>query len=226
MNKIIMPIAVVAIIGMHDTANAYCTDWGNQAEVHYDLSKCTDRTTYFDGGTNCSSLDEVYTFAWTDNKGCYYVRSCGTCPSGYKRELEDTGWRLSDLCYVEDSAVDAGLQQQPLEVYRCKKECASCTNCTSSNWEAYGTGYQRMINRDCNCDGTCQSTTKYRCAAGYYGTSTNGTSGCTRCPSSGGVYGTSIAGATAITSCYIPKDTTLTDSYGNYVFTSNCYYKN
>jgi len=77
---------------------------------------------------------------------------------------------------------------------------------------------------DCTPTGTsCSACTTYRCASGYYGTATSGTSGCTicpsnatcaggngsifvcakgyykdgglcsRCPTSGGVYGTTAA---------------------------------
>ena len=104
--------------------------------------------------------------------------------------------------------------------------CKTCSNCTSGSWEDYGTGYQRILNKSCNCDGTCSSSYSYRCAAGYYGSSSNGTSGCTRCPASGGVYGSSTAGSTAITACYIPSGTSFSDTGGSGTYTSNCYYTN
>lgn len=112
----------------------------------------------------------------------------------------------------------------------CQSVCAECADCTSDTaWSAAGTGYQKKVTRTCNC-GTCNEATSYRCAAGYYGSSSNGTSGCTRCPSSGGVYGTSAAGSTAITSCYMPSGTSVSFSdvtgSGTAKYTSNCYYTN
>ncbi|MDR0726706.1 MAG: hypothetical protein LBF37_01445 [Rickettsiales bacterium] len=56
--------------------------------------------------------------------------------------------------------------------------------------------------------------TAYRCAAGYYGSSTNGSSGCTLCPSGG----TSAAGSIVITQCYaFPSSDT--DTTGNWEYT-------
>ncbi len=119
--------------------------------------------------------------------------------------------------------------------YPCYNPCRDEPDCGKSTWSAHSTGYQKGTYYVCNLDvymGMCDitTTTKYRCAAGYYGSSTNGTSGCTRCPSSGGVYGTSAAGSTSITSCYIPSGTTRsfsdTKGSGTEKITSNCYYSN
>ncbi len=116
------------------------------------------------------------------------------------------------------------------------RECAYnyCTGfaenniCVSSkNWLAGTTeGYQVKYQRTCNADSWCDEHAVYQCAPGYYGTSTNGTSGCTRCPSSGGVYGLSDAGSTSITSCYMPAGTSFSDSAGAGQYTGNCYYSN
>ncbi len=106
----------------------------------------------------------------------------------------------------------------------CRKPCdGTCSDCTTSAWTAGNTGYQKRTYASCNtATCVCTKTAQYRCAAGYYGTSSNGTSGCTRCPSNG----SSTAGATAITSCYLPSGTTGSDSTGSYTYTSNCYYSN
>ena len=99
--------------------------------------------------------------------------------------------------------------------------CPDCTNCSSTSWSALRTGYESRIRATCNC-GICDKTTQYRCAAGYYGITTNGSSGCTRCPNSG----SSVAGSTVITSCYLPSGTTGSDSSGTYTYTADCYYSN
>jgi len=97
--------------------------------------------------------------------------------------------------------------------------CSGCTLCneTTEYWENSGTGYQRAYRKRFT-DGspaTCASydIDKWRCAARYYGSSTNGTSGCTPCPSVENVgltpvcngdtcpYVTSPAGSTQITQC-------------------------
>lgn len=112
-----------------------------------------------------------------------------------------------------------------------------CTDCNSESWANYGTGYQRNISRTCDCSSgsaRCQTSYSYRCAAGYYGTSSNGTSGCTQCPTASGVYtdsarktlarGTSTNGATDITDCYITSGTYY-DATGTFKWTSKCSYK-
>ena len=98
----------------------------------------------------------------------------------------------------------------------------TCTslNCKSTNWTAYATGYERRTYKYCATLTRCASSIQYRCAAGYYGSSTMGTSGCTRCPNDG----SSVAGSTVITSCYLPSGTTLTDSTGTYTYTADCSY--
>lgn len=112
--------------------------------------------------------------------------------------------------------------------------CKTCSNCTSTSWAALRTGYQSRTVKTCSCRGTCSSYTEYRCAAGYYGTSTNGTSGCTQCPEWTNVYttsarstkvrGTSNAGATAMTECFVAPGTYY-DVSGTLKISSNCPYK-
>lgn len=104
-----------------------------------------------------------------------------------------------------------------------------CTNlnCSSTSWEsAQSSGYETRQYKYCSGRYTCVSETEYRCASGYYGSSTNGTNGCTRCPSSNGIYGTSAAGSKLITNCYMPTETILTDETGTFIYTSDCFYTN
>ena len=142
----------------------------------------------------------------------YVYSPCTSCSPGYT------------LTYVAIS--QCGLTNKIFKACDC-----ICSNCTSdTTYTAAGTGYQKKINRQCECGSgtaTCKTTTVYQCAVGYYGHSTNGTSGCTRCPSSGGVYGTTAAaGSTAITSCYIPSGSSFSDGTGSGTYTGNCYYQN
>ncbi len=74
----------------------------------------------------------------------------------------------------------------------------------------------------CPANATCNEGSRlFACNIGYY---QNGTS-CSPCPSSGGIAGkTKSIGATSITECYIPANTSITDSDGQYIYISDCYY--
>ena len=164
-------------------------------------------------GTNYSDITNGAANCIHVSRTCYCdeaVATCTSCKSGYTRK-EDTV-RLST----------GGTSKY----YYCEQNCTGCSNCTSdSDWSAGNTGYQKKTTRTCSCN-TCNEITTYRCAPGYYGTSTNGTSGCTICPTANSMTGTSAAGSTSQTSCYIPSDTSNNDSAGIFTFTENCYYSN
>lgn len=148
----------------------------------------------------------------------YGIASCTTCKTGYTR--------------TENTTKVVGCTNT-ITFYTCELPCTGCTNCTSdTTWStADNIGYEKKVTRTCDCN-TCNESTEYRCAAGYYGSSLNGTSGCTKCPTEGNLaYGTmalgnSAAGSTAKTSCYIQANTPIADSVGTYTFTSNCFYTN
>ncbi|MDR0726846.1 MAG: hypothetical protein LBF37_02165 [Rickettsiales bacterium] len=92
----------------------------------------------------------------------------------------------------------------------------------TGSWTANGTGYQKLEYEECQ-NGTLTSVKQYRCAEGYYGSSSNGTSGCTSCPTATGA--TSVAGDnSAITQCYTPAGTG-SDSTGSYSIIDKCYYQ-
>lgn len=147
---------------------------------------------------------------YKSSMSCYSVRDCNACDSGYTR-ISRALYGCSNVSY-----------------YDC--DCV-CNNCTSdATWSAAGTGYEKKTSRSCNCDSgqaICKESTSYRCAVGYYGSSSNGTSGCDRCPPSGGVYGTTdSAGTTSITGCYLPDGTKGSDGTGSWEISGGkCYYK-
>lgn len=98
------------------------------------------------------------------NKICDYVLTCAACPSGYTLTRQ-SGTGNSCMSVPYDTC------------------CKNCTNCVSdTNWTAYGTGYQRKVKRTCNCDGTCSEKYSYQCANGYWGYTTDGNTGCQKCP--------------------------------------------
>ncbi len=141
----------------------------------------------------------------------YGVTSCTECATGYTKQLMTIS--------IPDCSNKASYSD-------CVRECAGCTDCISTLvWSAAGkAGYEKRVRASCDCD-TCIRTTEYRCAAGYYGSSTNGTTGCTPCDKLGG-YGTSSAGSLNKTSCYVPANVNITDTAGTFTFTSNCFYTN
>lgn len=141
--------------------------------------------------------------------GAYGIFSCNRCDTGY------------ELVQLTTSVPNCS---NKISFKACRKACdGTCIDCTTTAWTTGNTGYQKRTYASCNTSTcVCTKTTQYQCAAGYYGTSNNGTSGCTRCPSSG----SSAAGTTAITSCYLPSGTTGSDSTGSYTYTANCYYSN
>ena len=98
----------------------------------------------------------------------------------------------------------------------CAKSCYSCVcapmTCGTGSWVHHATGYQRQDNTtfnstECRCDPV---STAYRCAANYYGSSTNGSTGCTPCPFSG----TSPAGTTTVGGCTCTAGNNCTGSGG------------
>ncbi len=116
------------------------------------------------------------------------------------------------------------LKKCPAEIKNCVcvQNCdtpttCNATNCTSGAWTAHGTGYETRNYRHCSDSSTCSSSTQYQCAAGYWGSSVNGTSGCSKCA----VPGTSPAGTTTQTGCYV---TSGSDTSGQYNYTDKCYY--
>ncbi len=92
------------------------------------------------------------------------VTTCILCPSGYTMLTKTT-------------TVNCGSGTNTLQYKTCALTCTS-SNCKSdTSWSAAGTGYQQLATRSCSDSTTCKTTYSYRCAAGYYGSTTNGTSG-------------------------------------------------
>lgn len=163
---------------------------------------------------------------------CYQVPSTGkyvriwtlasgvVCPSGFAVET-----------FVHNSL---SCPQNIFQYEDCARSCAGCSNCEDNGtWSASGTaGYQKRTKKTCNMDScSCETSTVYRCAQGYYGSSTNGTSGCTRCPRADTTdlfspFGTTdSAGQIAVYSCYIPAGTVFEDTTGSGIYPEQCDYK-
>ncbi|MDE5615426.1 MAG: hypothetical protein K2I81_01165 [Alphaproteobacteria bacterium] len=170
-----------------------------------------------------------------------HISEClgGTCPSnGHIRDGVVYGHCTSSWCDCATATVTYSLQCKCSSDddcntgYGCNNglctKCKTCANCTSdTSYSSAGTGYERRALKTCAClTGECKTSYSYRCAVGYYGTSTNGTSGCTRCPSSGGTYGTTAsAGSQDITACYLPAGTPMSDGTGTFSCSDKSDYK-
>ncbi|MDR2413100.1 MAG: hypothetical protein LBD50_02720 [Rickettsiales bacterium] len=159
--------------------------------------------------------------------------SCLACNGSPQKTFQCNGGKLGVMCqtsfegeYIYSQTGDVvdnlGCQGKS---YTCNSDntwtenpppCGLCLNCYSGDWTAHSTGYESKIVKTCNC-GTCESSTSYRCAAGYYGFSITGSGGCQQCPDGG----MSAAGTTFIGDCYA---TSGNDGTGSWTSTENCYY--
>lgn len=191
----------VLIISVENIAHASCIQYSS-------CSGCIEPGEFLSG--NCDTEENLYYGVSESSvqKALYSIKNCTVCESGYKRVTQSI--QLSPSCTVS--------------YYSCEEDCsAGCSGCTSTDWAALRTGYQSRTVATCSCT-TCIKKTEYRCASGFYGTSTNGTSGCTQCPSDGTIVGTSAAGSTERTSCYIAAGTTFSESEGDGLYSGTSYY--
>lgn len=162
---------------------------------------------------------------------CYQVPSTGkyvriwtlapgsVCPSGF---AVDTLVHDSQVC-----------PQNIFDYEDCVTSCSGCSNCEDTGtWGAGNTGYEKRTRKTCNTSTCiCETSTVYRCAKGYYGSSTNGTSGCTRCPRLDtsdlfSPFGTTdSAGQVTVYSCYIPAGAGFQDATGSGIYPDQCDYE-
>ena len=169
--------------------------------------------------SSCSTWAEGGMQIGSDVTACSPNISCYSSPYGVVKKQTCSSCTSPKVLTEHVSSV-SGCDTDIRTYYNC--ECPS--ECKTTSWSSHSTGYEKKTTCDTS---TCSVTTSYRCAVGYYGGSTNGASGCARCPASGGVYGTTAsAGSTSITSCYLPSGTSFSDSTGSGTYTGNCYYKN
>ena len=95
-------------------------------------------------------------------------------------------------------------------------------------WTKKNTSVEQTIYKEsrCKCDSDYiqKETTVYRCSAGYYGDPTSGS--CSPClyPGTTDPYEEPHSVSINITNCYIPSDSSFSDSSGNGIYTANCYY--
>lgn len=162
-----------------------------------DTTTCITMTDAMSYCTSLSSTKECY----QDSSGnCYLIQNCTACKAPYSLTA-------SPIC-----------RNTLAPTYQtCGCTCSGCASETLWS-DADNAGYERKASRSCSCAGTtaqCITSYEYRCAAGYYGSSTDGQTGCTRCPISGSSYGTTASGgATDITECYLTDGSSFGDAAG------------
>lgn len=165
---------------------------------------------------------------------CYYsagasvaVTSCDTCEAGYNRVWATSN--VGDCSPQKEYDIDAQGSNTQYGYMKCTCDASLCADVGA--WANYNTKFQRRAKYTCQ-SGSCKATSnyEYRCAAGFYGASTNGTSGCSQCPAiddkmSTKTYGTSVPGSNAaISSCFLAPGT-YNDTTGTFKITGgNCNY--
>ena len=156
--------------------------------------------------TKCQACPEHSTSpeGTTDKSGC-------KCNVGY---YGDTGALNPECKKCPDNATTNQSGSMTIGECLCKAgyygtltdENSICMKCPANSTSTAGS---KTID-DCQCN------------KGYY---KNGAS-CERCPSIGNVYGTTeTSGATSINQCYIPSNTSITDTIGTFNFVSVCNYE-
>ena len=206
--KLPLYIATLIPIGIATFAHGYTCDdtvacnTSGLTEIERIDAECPTATGCTNGVSTCYRVT-------ADNGsvvGMVRVVGASACPTGYNLQ---TGPVYSRYC--------GGMA---LDMITCGRNNATCTSDTK--WIPGNPGYEKMETRVLQGVNCVVTSTEYRCAAGYYGISYNGTTGCTRCPSSGGVYGVSEADSPNITYCYMPKGTVFSDSTGTGEYTNDC----
>lgn len=145
------------------------------------------------------------------------IKSCKSCKSGFVLKSK--------------TVTDCG---KTYKYNTCSGTCSATCGDNTTEWTTVKRGYETREYEYCIAGTTCKKKTQYRCATGYYGTSTDGSSGCTSCPSR--LFGAtttppnnpdsaSIFLSVGITACYFPAYTDINDEpSGTYHYTDTCYY--
>ena len=176
--------------------NTSTTKPGGSNAQTYSASNCSSYAT-----TSYVTISGISSVYWT-------VRSCNTCQSGYYRYATSANNGTCSATYYD---------------------CARCVKTpTYGPWRSAAghPGYeQRTVSYTWNnsaCGSTPSNTYEIRCAAGYYGTPTSVTSGCTKCGQIEGINSTSPAGSTSCTACCVSAGDTGSDGIGSFEMKTAC----
>ena len=167
-------------------------------------------TTFANSLTGCSASSS-YCF------GTAAVKTCNTCRAGYTATTTTLSVGVCSNKYSYTDCVSSGGGVGGTS-------CTTDADCgTDIDWFGTGATQTQVLHR-CLL-GTCTRVSNARCAPGYYDEKGNGQGrptmiSCVPCPEPG----TSSAAAKSINFCYVPANTTLTDTSGVYSFSSDCSY--
>lgn len=176
-----------------------------------------------DNVQNCSSKSY---YCYYDFGSTVAIATCSKCDAGYSLTWADD--HIGDCSSTSDA--DGYGSSADYRYTTCTCSASECANV--GTWLDFNTKFQRRAKYTCQ-SGSCKATGsyEYRCATGYWGSSTNGTSGCSQCPAiddkmTTKTYGTSTPGAnTAMESCHLVPGT-YEDTTGTFTITgANCNYK-
>lgn len=218
----IINTALLAVLTIATNANADFENLGGGTATCPVFQCAGGYHTLEDNSSNCS--DKSY-YCYYDFGSTVGIATCSYCNAGYIKtwvqgHIGDCGLTADD----KDGGYSADYRYTT-----CTCDASLCADVGA--WSNYNTKFQRRAKYTCQ-SGSCKATSnyEYRCAAGFYGASTNGTSGCSQCPPidanmSVKTYGTSVPGSNAaISSCFLAPGT-YNDTTGTFKITGgNCNY--
>lgn len=185
--------------------------------------------------SNCSNADIL---SLTSGMASATTTSCyKTGTSSYVKLISETscksGWTPRERSVSTTTCSNgASIKYTMCECY--------CNNCTTSAWAnvSGSSTHQSRTVGSCSCtsgSAQCTKTTQYRCRAGYYGSPSSSSSGCTKCTYTDGVAGTSDPdledwdndkfGNDTWGNCWIAAGASASDSTGSYSYKQKCYFE-
>lgn len=196
------------ITGAHGACTSVACPTSSNVEIHTMPNNCATYTT-------ACLYDDT-------NKRYIKYYSCLTCNDPLTLitpgALNDIG--LREIC---------GATSTPsYKTCTCGSLCTVTIIQPAATWESGSYGIERSLRSICNESTNCEWSEYYiyRCAAGYYGSPTSGTSGqCQRCPGFNDTYYSSTPGINeAITDCYAIADVARSSTEGTWLYTQDCPY--
>lgn len=145
------------------------------------MQTCSDAcTNACGGGTNGSCLEIV-----RDGSRIFSMCSCTSCSGGYTKSMGNSlpSWASAAGALSGCNTMTNNIGTLATTVYKCTSPCTDCE--VETTFTVMGTsGYRRRVkSATCNTStGVCTRTYEYRCATDWFGSSTNGVTGCRKCP--------------------------------------------
>ena len=198
----------------------------------YNINNCNDDTWRGNyGGIDTDILDNCHDVATPGVAVAYISSSISAVSSascGYVLGRAADTFDLCSSCWPDAYLVPVSQLAAIGAIRDCERlglhsmdgyACVKCSQIESdTGWVRYGSGYEHRVVTGCGA-----VNTTYRCAAGYYGQSTDGVTGCERCPDIDGIPSTTAnAGSTQKSSCCRSTNSVGRDAGGAFVYTTGC----